>query len=72
MPQVPYNITGWLEKNKDPLNETVVELLSHSKEALVSALFTSPDAAGKSLQNVIFGCCCCFVCLGFFFFYTRL
>merc|ERR1739846_156390 len=24
---VSYNITGWLEKNKDPLNDTVVELM---------------------------------------------
>merc|ERR1711874_744644 len=24
---VSYNVTGWLEKNKDPLNDTVVELL---------------------------------------------
>ena len=45
--QVPYNITGWLEKNKDPLNETVVELLAHSKEALVQALFAPPDAVGQ-------------------------
>ena len=44
--QVPYNITNWLEKNKDPLNETVVEMLSHSKEALVQTLFRTPDAAG--------------------------
>ncbi|GFN81923.1 myosin heavy chain [Plakobranchus ocellatus] len=40
---VPYNITGWLEKNKDPLNETVVELLGHSKEALVQLLFAAPE-----------------------------
>ncbi|KAK3591327.1 hypothetical protein CHS0354_028436 [Potamilus streckersoni] len=43
---VPYNINGWLDKNKDPLNETVVELLSHSKEHLVSTLFSPPDAEG--------------------------
>merc|ERR1712042_257283 len=30
---VPYNIANWLEKNKDPLNETVVALLTQSKEA---------------------------------------
>jgi myosin heavy subunit len=46
--QVPYNIQGWLEKNKDPLNETVVELLTHSKEALVQTLFGSPDEGGFS------------------------
>ena len=40
--QVPYSITGWLDKNKDPLNETVVALLEHSKEALVQTLFAAP------------------------------
>ena len=40
--QVPYNLTGWLDKNKDPLNETVVSLLEHSKEALVQTLFAPP------------------------------
>ena len=42
MLQVPYNLTGWLDKNKDPLNETVVSLLEHSKEALVQTLFAPP------------------------------
>ncbi|KAF8560908.1 hypothetical protein P879_09778, partial [Paragonimus westermani] len=36
---VPYTITGWLEKNKDPLNDTVVTLLGGSKDALVQQLF---------------------------------
>ncbi|KAK6169002.1 hypothetical protein SNE40_020136 [Patella caerulea] len=40
---VPYSITSWLEKNKDPLNETIVELLTHSKEALVASLFAPAD-----------------------------
>jgi len=40
--QVPYSITGWLDKNKDPLNETVVGILSESKEPLVSVLFEKP------------------------------
>ncbi|XP_013068443.2 myosin heavy chain, striated muscle-like isoform X4 [Biomphalaria glabrata] len=44
---VPYNICGWLEKNKDPLNETVVELLGQSKEPLVSMLFAPPEGAGE-------------------------
>ncbi|KAK7113251.1 hypothetical protein V1264_012571 [Littorina saxatilis] len=48
---VPYNITGWLEKNKDPLNETVVELLTHSKEHLVQALFAPPDAAAEPVKQ---------------------
>lgn len=49
--QVPYNITGWLDKNKDPLNETVVELLSHSKEVLVQSLFAPPDAGGTFIDQ---------------------
>ena len=53
-PQVPYNITGWLEKNKDPLNETVVELLTHSKEMLVQALFAPPDVAGQYFPLPLF------------------
>ncbi|XP_067673665.1 myosin heavy chain, striated muscle-like [Haliotis asinina] len=39
---VPYNIGGWLEKNKDPVNETIVELLKQSKEPLVQLLFSPP------------------------------
>lgn len=39
--QVPYNTNGWLDKNKDPLNETVVGLLMQSKEALVQTLFAA-------------------------------
>lgn len=29
--QVRYNVTSWLEKNKDPLNDTVVGVLKSSK-----------------------------------------
>lgn len=45
---VQYNIAGWLDKNKDPINETVVQLLQASKEPLVSLFFAEPkdDAAG--------------------------
>ena len=44
--QVPYSIVGWLEKNKDPINETVVELLRQSKEHLVATLFAPPAVPG--------------------------
>ncbi|XP_041362744.1 myosin heavy chain, striated muscle-like isoform X1 [Gigantopelta aegis] len=40
---VPYNIIGWLDKNKDPLNETVVDLLAHSKEKFVQTLFAPSE-----------------------------
>ncbi len=36
---VSYNLTGWLEKNKDPLNDTVVELLKSGSNRLVVHVF---------------------------------
>lgn len=52
--QVPYNITAWLEKNKDPLNDTVVDLYKKGTNALVHEIFAdhpgqsgAPDAGGK-------------------------
>uniref|UniRef100_A0A8C9U0Z7 Myosin, heavy chain 6, cardiac muscle, alpha n=1 Tax=Scleropages formosus TaxID=113540 RepID=A0A8C9U0Z7_SCLFO len=42
---VDYNITGWLVKNKDPLNETVVALYQKSSVKLLSHLFSSYAAA---------------------------
>lgn len=36
---VPYNITGWLDKNRDPLNETVVILFQKSSNKLMAGLF---------------------------------
>lgn len=44
--QVGYNITGWLEKNKDPLNETVVGLFQKSGMPLLCTLFKEEEAAG--------------------------
>ena len=41
--QVQYNITGWLDKNKDPIQECVVELMQESKEPLVSLFFKDPE-----------------------------
>ncbi|XP_067673669.1 myosin heavy chain, striated muscle-like [Haliotis asinina] len=45
---VPYNIGGWLEKNKDPVNETIVDLLKQSKEPLVQLLFSPPAGAAEA------------------------
>ncbi|XP_058239744.1 myosin heavy chain, fast skeletal muscle-like [Hemibagrus wyckioides] len=36
---VDYNIAGWLEKNKDPLNESVVQLYQKSAVKLLSTLY---------------------------------
>ncbi|KAK9752702.1 Myosin head (motor domain) [Popillia japonica] len=43
---VPYNITGWLEKNKDPLNDTVVDLYKKGSNALLCDIFA--DHPGQS------------------------
>lgn len=37
--QVPYNIIGWLDKNKDPLNETVVACFQKSANKLLASLY---------------------------------
>merc|ERR1712142_904580 len=36
-----YNITGWLEKNKDPLNDTVVDQLKKGTNELLVLLFAN-------------------------------
>ncbi|KAM4598702.1 myosin-4-like [Polymixia lowei] len=38
---VDYNITGWLDKNKDPLNESVVQLYQKSSVKILSMLYAS-------------------------------
>lgn len=37
---VSYNLTGWLEKNKDPLNDSLVDLLKNSSNELCASIFT--------------------------------
>ena len=37
--EVEYSTHGWLEKNKDPLNDNITRLLAKSSEAHVAALF---------------------------------
>ncbi|XP_034567844.1 myosin-1B-like [Notolabrus celidotus] len=44
---VDYNISGWLEKNKDPLNDTVIQLYQKSSVkilAMLYASFSGPEA----------------------------
>merc|ERR1712142_840682 len=52
---VGYNLDGWLDKNKDPLNPSVVELLQKSKLELVKVLFPmkepEPPAGGKKKKK---------------------
>merc|ERR1711879_592674 len=54
---VRYSITDWLEKNKDPINDTVVGVLEASKEPLVQTLFAKPAeaaAGGKKKKSAAF------------------
>merc|ERR1712080_486353 len=43
---VSYNVTGWLEKNKDPVNDTVVDVLKRSSCELQKVLWS--DHPGQS------------------------
>ncbi|MGH0192075.1 UNVERIFIED_CONTAM: hypothetical protein FKN15_002985 [Acipenser sinensis] len=43
---VDYNVTGWLDKNKDPLNDTVVGLYQKSAMKLLAHLYAAFPAAG--------------------------
>ncbi|XP_030361688.1 myosin heavy chain, skeletal muscle, adult isoform X4 [Strigops habroptila] len=42
---VDYNITGWLEKNKDPLNETVIGLYQKASVKTLALLFANYGGA---------------------------
>ncbi|MGH0130586.1 UNVERIFIED_CONTAM: hypothetical protein FKN15_015437 [Acipenser sinensis] len=42
---VDYNVTGWLDKNKDPLNDTVVGLYQKSAMKLLAHLYAAFPAA---------------------------
>merc|ERR1719354_276015 len=45
---VSYNLTGWLEKNKDPLNDTIVEMIKNGSNALAISCFA--DHPGQPLE----------------------
>ena len=45
---VSYNLTGWLTKNKDPLNDTIIELFKNGSNALLIQCFA--DHPGQPLE----------------------
>ena len=45
---VSYNLTGWLTKNKDPLNDTIVELFKNGSNSLLVECFR--DHPGQPLE----------------------
>uniref|UniRef100_A0AAZ3S8U0 Myosin motor domain-containing protein n=1 Tax=Oncorhynchus tshawytscha TaxID=74940 RepID=A0AAZ3S8U0_ONCTS len=48
---VDYNICGWLDKNKDPLNESVVQLYQKSAVKLLSLLYASFTQKGAKKKG---------------------
>merc|ERR1712130_438865 len=46
---VSYNLTGWLEKNKDPLNDTIVEMIKNGSNSLMIQCFA--DHPGQPLET---------------------
>ncbi|NXM42691.1 MYH7 protein, partial [Gymnorhina tibicen] len=53
---VPYNIVGWLDKNKDPLNETVVAVFQKSQNKLLASLYENyvGSASGEEHPHPVF------------------
>lgn len=43
---VPYNVTAWLEKNKDPLNDCVVDQFKHGSNKLLQIIFEDHPGLG--------------------------
>merc|ERR1711970_1037315 len=44
---VGYNVTGWLFKNKDPVNEAVIGMMSQASNAVCALVFTEKDDGTK-------------------------
>uniref|UniRef100_H3DR28 Myosin, heavy chain b n=1 Tax=Tetraodon nigroviridis TaxID=99883 RepID=H3DR28_TETNG len=48
---VDYNISGWLDKNKDPLNDSVVQLYQKSSNKLLSMLYATHAGADEAASG---------------------
>ena len=46
---VSYNLTGWLEKNKDPLNDSIVDMMKNCPNKTLTIVFKS--LAGHSTED---------------------
>ncbi|OWB83639.1 hypothetical protein B5S33_g2270 [[Candida] boidinii] len=49
--EVDYNVDGWLDKNKDPLSSTIVELLTESSNLFISDLFSDSGALPQNVSD---------------------
>uniref|UniRef100_A0AAV2M7K7 Myosin heavy chain n=1 Tax=Knipowitschia caucasica TaxID=637954 RepID=A0AAV2M7K7_KNICA len=50
---VDYNVTGWLDKNKDPLNDSVVQLYQKSSVKLLAMLYASHAGTDGLMENFL-------------------
>uniref|UniRef100_A0AAZ3QQX7 Myosin motor domain-containing protein n=1 Tax=Oncorhynchus tshawytscha TaxID=74940 RepID=A0AAZ3QQX7_ONCTS len=48
---VDYNITGWLDKNKDPLNESVILMYGKASVKLLATLYPAAPPEGKTTKK---------------------
>jgi myosin heavy subunit len=49
--RVEYRTDGWLEKNKDPLNENVTRILAHSSHGIVAGLLSDYALADEDVYR---------------------
>jgi len=54
--QVGYTVEGWLDKNKDPLNDSVVELLKKSSETFISSIWSDYLGEGMPTFKFVYNC----------------
>jgi len=50
---VGYNVTGWLFKNKDPVNEAVVNMMTEAENAVVKLVFEEKDTGEKKKGSAL-------------------
>jgi len=50
---VGYNVTGWLFKNKDPVNEAVVTMMQEAENPVVNLVFQDKDTGEKKKGSAL-------------------
>merc|ERR1719315_373591 len=50
---VGYNVTGWLFKNKDPVNEAVIGMMGSAGNAVCALVFTEKDTGEKKKGSAL-------------------
>merc|ERR1712121_219581 len=50
---VGYNVTGWLFKNKDPVNEAVVNMMQEAENQVVNLVFQEKDTGEKKKGSAL-------------------